>query len=96
MKYLVISGAEPTRVSSLTFRISTTSSLTSRWPLLMSSRAASLFPMPLSPVMRTPSPNTSTRTPWMLMQGASLAFNQRVTSAITSEVGFAEDRQGTP
>ena len=32
-------------------------------PLLINSRAASLFPIPLSPIIRTPSPNTSTRTP---------------------------------
>ena len=63
MKCLVMSGAEPMSVSSLTLRISTTSSLTRRWPRLMSSRAASLFPMPLSPMISTPSPNTSTRTP---------------------------------
>ena len=52
--------------------------------------------IPLSPVIRTPSPNTSTRTPWILMHGASFAFNQRMTSAIVSDVGFEERRHGTP
>ena len=42
MKYLVTPGAEPTNVSSLTFLISTASSVTRRWPLFISSSAASL------------------------------------------------------
>ena len=37
-------------------RISTASSAMSRWPRFSSSRAASLLPMPLSPVRSTPSP----------------------------------------
>ena len=43
-------------ISSLTFLISTTSSVTRRWPLLISSRAASDLPIPDSPTIRTPSP----------------------------------------
>ena len=56
IKCLVISGAEPIRVSSLTFLISTTSSDTRRCPLLINSKAASLLPIPLSPVIKIPSP----------------------------------------
>ena len=56
IKCLVISGDAPINVSSLTFLISTTSSVTSLWPLLINSRAASLLPIPLSPIIKTPSP----------------------------------------
>ena len=56
IKYRVISGAVPTRESSPILLISTTSSDTRRWPRLISSRAASLLPIPLSPMISTPSP----------------------------------------
>ena len=96
IKCLVISGALPISVSSLTLRISTTSSVTRRCPRLISSRAASLLPIPLSPMIRTPSPNTSRSTPWILIHGASFTFNQRITSAIREEVVLSETRHGTP
>ena len=95
IKCLVISGAEPIRVSPLTFRISTTSSDTRRCPLLISSSAASDFPIPLSPVIRSPSPYTSQRTPWIRMQGARRTFSHRITSAITWEVGCGVINSGT-
>ena len=95
MKCRVISGAEPIRVSSLTFLISTTSSDTRRCPLFISSSAASLFPMPLSPVIRTPSPYTSTSTPCTEIQGASLTLSQRMISAINADVDFSVIRSGT-
>ena len=40
----------------ITLRSSTTSSVTRRWPLLISSNAASDLPIPLSPVINTPIP----------------------------------------
>ena len=54
--------------------MSTTSSATSRCPRLMSSSAHSLLPTPLSPVMSTPTPNTSTSTPWRVVRGASTSL----------------------
>ena len=89
IKCLVISGAVPTSVSSLTLRISTTSSLTRRCPRLISSRAASLLPIPLSPMISTPTPYTSTSTPWIEMHGASSTFSQRIISAVNSDVFFS-------
>ena len=96
IKWRVISGALPTRLASLTLRISTTSSDTRRWPLLISSRAASLLPMPLSPMIRTPSPYTSTSTPWIEIQGASSTFSQRMISAINGDVFFSVVKTGIP
>ena len=94
IKCFVISGAEPTRVSSDTLRISTASSVTKRWPLLISSSAASDLPIPLSPVIRTPSPKTSTRTPCTEIQGASITLSQRIISAIKEEVAFFVEKSG--
>ena len=94
IRCLSISGAEPISVSSLTFLISTTSSVTRRWPLRISSSAASDLPMPLSPVIRTPSPYTSTSTPWTEMQGASFTFSHRMASAIKDEVDFFVESRG--
>ena len=96
IKCFVISGAVPTSVSSLTLRISTTSSVTRRCPLLISSSAASDLPIPLSPVIRTPSPYTSTSTPCTEMQGASLTFSQRISSAVNELVARLVIRSGTP
>ena len=73
MKWRTISGASPTRRTSETLQISTTSSATRRCPRLTSSSAASLLPTPDSPVIITPMPNTSMSTPWRVMRGASLA-----------------------
>ena len=81
IKCFVISGAEPTSVSSLTLLISTTSSVTRRCPLFINSSAASLLPIPLSPIIRTPTPYTSTKTPWIEIQGANSTFSQRINSA---------------
>ena len=39
--------------------------------VLAVAEAASLFPMPLSPIISTPSPKTSTKTPWMEILGAN-------------------------
>ena len=90
MKYLVTPGAEPTNVSSLTFLISTASSVTRRWPLFISSSAASLLPIPLSPVISTPSPYTSTNTPCITMQGASCTLSHLITSAENEDVDSAD------
>ena len=62
-KNRVTSGDVPIKVFLLTLLISTTSSDTNRCPLRINSKAASLLPIPLSPVIRIPSPNTSTKTP---------------------------------
>jgi len=50
--------------------ISTTSSATKPWPRLINSKASSLFPTPLSPVISTPIPSTSSNTPCLLVLGA--------------------------
>ena len=94
IKYFVTPGAEPTSVSLLTLRISTASSVTRRCPLLMSSNAASLLPIPLSPVINTPTPYTSTNTPWITIHGASCTFNQPITSAIKEEVASCDLKIG--
>ena len=95
IKCRVMSGAEPTSVTSLTRLISTTSSLTRRCPRFSSSRAASLFPIPLSPMIRTPSPKTSTSTPWMEIIGASFTPSHRIISAIKEDVAFSVPSAGT-
>ena len=94
MKCLVISGERPISVSSLTLWISTTSSVTRRCPRLISSRAVSLFPMPLSPIISSPSPYTSTSTPWMEMHGASSTFSHRIISAMNWEVFLSVEKTG--
>ena len=50
--------------------------------------------IPLSPVIRTPSPKTSTRTPCTEIQGASITFSQRIISAIKEEVAFFVEKSG--
>ena len=70
MKSRTISGDSP-RSLCPTRAMSTTSSATSRWPRLISSSAHSLLPTPLSPVISTPTPNTSTSTPCCVTRGAS-------------------------
>ena len=50
------SGDVPRSVFRATLRISTASSAIRRWPRLSSSAAASLLPMPLSPMSSRPSP----------------------------------------
>ena len=96
IKCFVISGAVPTSDSSETFRISTTSSVTSLCPLLISSKAASDLPIPLSPIMRTPSPYTSTKTPCTVIIGAIFTFSQRIISPSSSVVGLSLERSGIP
>ena len=96
IKCLVISGARPTSVASLTFLISTTSSATRRWPLLISSRAASDLPIPLSPMIGTPSPYTSTSTACTDILGASSTWSQRSTSCTNADVTALDVRTGTP
>ena len=90
MKYLVTPGADPTNVSSLTFLISTASSVTRRWPLFISSSAASLLPIPLSPVKSSPSPYTSSNTPCITIQGASCTLSHHITSAENEDVDSAD------
>ncbi len=67
----MISGAEPNKVVSDTLLISTISSAMSLCPLFTNSKAVSLFPTPLSPSIRIPSPYTSTITPCFTILGAS-------------------------
>ena len=94
MKYFVTPGAEPTNVSLLTFLISTASSVTRRCPLFISSSAASLLPIPDSPVISTPTPYTSTKTPWITIQGASCTLSHLITSAENEEVDSSDLRIG--
>ena len=47
-------------------------------------------------MMSTPTPYTSTSTPWMEMEGASLTFIQRMISAVKSDVCFDVLKTGTP
>ena len=70
IKWRIFSGDSPVRRPSVTRQTSTTSSATNWWPRLTSSRAASLLPTPLSPVISTPTPYTSSSTPWMVERGA--------------------------
>ena len=91
-----MSGALPTRVASLTFLISTTSSATSLCPLFRSSSAASDLPIPLSPMISTPSPYTSTRTACTDILGASSTCSHLSTSCTNADVTASDVSTGTP
>ena len=63
MWYFISSELVPKRIEGgMRFTI-TTSSETSLYPRATRSRAHSLLPMPLLPMIRTPTPSTSTSTP---------------------------------
>jgi hypothetical protein len=64
----------------------TTSSATKRCPFSTRSSAASLLPTPLRPISSSPTPNTSTSTPWIDARGASSSSKRDVSTEITVEL----------
>ena len=80
----------PIRNVSEMFFSFTVSSLMSRCPRSISSSAVSLLPTPLSPVISTPMPYTSTSTPWIVIVAAktssSCEYRRREKSEDSSGV----------
>ena len=85
-KCFITAGDEPTSVIDETRRISTASSATSLCPRFKSSIAVSLFPTPLSPKSKIPSPYTSTKTPWREIRGAKWTLSAPISAAINGDV----------
>ena len=61
----------------------------------MSSSAHSLLPMPLSPTISTPSPSTSTSTPWRDVRGASRSSSSAPSLAKATGVDSVVRSSGT-
>ncbi len=95
IKWRILSGELPTNVLLETRRISTASSAIRRWPRLINSMAVSLLPTPLSPKISTPSPYTSTSTPWRVMRGASSTFRVLMRLERKAEVPSLVRTRGT-
>src|SRR3990172_13366924 len=82
----MVEGLCPRRVVGDVFFISTTSSATNLCPLTTRSSTISLFPTPLLPRRRTPTPKTSTKTPWKVIVGAKRVSKYFVILDIKSEL----------
>lgn len=57
--------------------------------------AVSLFPTPLSPTIKMPSPYTSTNTPCLVTRGASCTFKKEINAASNTHVISSELNNGT-
>ena len=95
IKWRIFLGEEPTNVFAETRRISTASSAIKRCPRLINSMAVSLFPTPLSPTIKMPSPYTSTNTPCLVTRGASCTFKKEINAASNTHVISSELNNGT-
>ncbi len=96
MWWRVSSGQLPMTNDCARRRTSTASSATRRWPRTTRSSAHSLLPMPLSPMMSTPRPRMSIRTPWMMPRGGEIGRRGRADiRAIASGVAARVRSSGT-
>ena len=71
------------------------SSATREYPLSTRPSAHSLFPIPLSPRIKTPTPMMSTMLPCSLVEGAKSSSRQSVIRLTRRGVGMGEIKTGT-